>query len=139
SMREQLDMHRANAVCASCHARMDPLGFALENFDGVGKWRTKDAGQAIDASGKLPNGTKLNGPSELKQVLLTGHRDEFVSTVVEKLMTYALGRGLEAHDAPAIRGIVRETEKEQFRLTALITAVVNSKPFLMRQVEPKTK
>ncbi len=136
TMREQLDMHRANAVCASCHARMDPLGFALENYDGIGKWRTKDAGQPIDASGKLPNGTKLNGPSELKKVLLTGHRDEFVATVIEKLMTYALGRGLEAHDAPSIRAIARQTEREQFRLPALIASVINSKPFQMRQAEP---
>ncbi len=135
TQREQLDMHRANPICSSCHARMDPLGFALENYDGIGKWRTKDAGQAIDASGKLPNGTKLNGPSELKKVLLTGHRDEFVSTVIEKLMTYALGRGLEAHDAPAIRSIARSTAAEQFRLPALIAAIVSSKPFQMRQAE----
>ena len=136
TMREQLDMHRADPICASCHARMDPIGFALENYDGIGKWRTKDAGQPIDASGKLPDGTKLNGPTELRKILLTGHRDEFVTTVIEKLMTYALGRGLEAHDAPAIRAITRSTAAEQFRLPALIAAVVNSKPFQMRQAEP---
>lgn len=131
SMREQLDMHRANAICASCHARMDPIGFALENYDGVGKWRSKDAGLPIDASGKLPDGKVFNGPAELKKVLLAGHRDEFVETVTEKLLTYALGRGLEAHDAPAIRAIMRETAKENYRLPALIQAVVRSQPFQM--------
>ena len=99
SMREQMDAHRANPICASCHARMDPIGFALENYDAVGRWRAKDAGAAIDASGKLPDGTTFNGPAELKKILLTGHRDEFVTTVTEKLLTYALGRGLEAYDA----------------------------------------
>lgn len=134
SMREQLDLHRANAICASCHARMDPLGFALENYDGIGKWRTKDAGLPIDASGKLPNGAKFNGPAELKKILLTGHRDEFVTTVTEKLMTYALGRGLEPYDAPAVREIIREAAKDDYRLPALISAVINSKPFLMRRM-----
>src|SRR5262249_13273761 len=80
TMREQMEAHRANPVCASCHARMDPIGFALENYDGIGRWRTKDAGALIDASGKLPDGTKFNGPAELKKILLTGHRDEFVTT-----------------------------------------------------------
>lgn len=132
SMREQLDLHRANAVCASCHARMDPIGFALENYDGVGKWRTKDAGLPIDPSGKLPDGTKFSGPAELKKILLTAHREEFVSTVTEKMLTYALGRGLEAHDAPSIRTIMRETAADQYRLPSLISAIVRSTPFQMR-------
>src|SRR5581483_11639986 len=133
SMREQLETHRANAVCASCHARMDPIGFALENYDGIGKWRTKDAGTIIDASGKLPDGTKFNGPAELKKVLLTGHRGEFLTTVTEKLLTYALGRGLEASDAPAVRAIMREAARDNYRLPALINAVINSTPFQMRR------
>lgn len=133
SAREQLDLHRANAICASCHARMDPIGFALENYDGIGKWRTVDAGQPIDASGKLPNGTMFNGPAELKKILLGAHRDEFVTTVTEKLLTYALGRGLEAYDAPAVRAIMRETAKDQYRLPAVIAAVIRSKPFQMRK------
>jgi hypothetical protein len=132
SMREQLDLHRADPICASCHAQMDPIGFALENYDGIGKWRTKDAGQLIDTSGKLPDGTQFNGPAELKKILLKGHRDEFASTVVEKLLTYALGRGLEAYDAPTVRTILRETAKDNYRLAALIGAVINSKPFQMR-------
>jgi hypothetical protein len=133
SMREQLDMHRANAICASCHARMDPIGFALENYDGIGKWRTKDAGLPIDASGKLPNGKTFTGSAELKKILLTDHRDEFITTVAEKLMTYALGRGLEAYDAPAIRAIARESAKDNYRLTAMIAAIINSKQFQMRK------
>jgi mono/diheme cytochrome c family protein len=133
SMREQMDAHRANPICASCHARMDPIGFALENYDAVGRWRTKDAGTVIDASGKLPDGTKFNGPAELKKILLTGHRDEFVTTVTEKLLTYALGRGLEAYDAPAVRAIMREAARDEYRLPALINAIINSKPFQMRK------
>jgi mono/diheme cytochrome c family protein len=133
SMREQMDAHRANPICASCHARMDPIGFALENYDAVGRWRAKDAGAVIDASGKLPDGTKFNGPAELKKILLTGHRDEFVTTVTEKLLTYALGRGLEAYDAPAVRAIMREAARDDYRLPALINAIINSRPFQMRK------
>jgi mono/diheme cytochrome c family protein len=132
SMREQMELHRTNPICASCHARMDPIGFAFENFDGIGKFRVKDAGLPIDCSGKLPNGTQFNGPAELKKILLTAHRDEFVATVIEKLMTYALGRGLEAYDAPTLRAIARVTEKDDHRLAALISAVIESKPFQMR-------
>jgi len=133
SMREQMDLHRANPICASCHARMDPIGFALENYDAIGRWRTKDAGAPIDASGKLPDGTKFNGPAELKKILLTGHRDEFVTTVTEKLLTYALGRGLEPYDAPAVRAIMREARQDDYRLPAMINAIINSKPFQMRK------
>lgn len=133
TMREQMEMHRANPVCASCHARMDPIGFALENYDGVGKWRDKDAGAIIDASGKLPDGAKFNGPGELKKILLAGHRDEYVTTVTEKLLTYALGRGLEGSDAPAVRSISREAAKDNYRLSALIRACINSNTFQMRR------
>jgi hypothetical protein len=133
SMREQMAAHRANPICASCHARMDPIGFALENYDAVGRWRTKDAGAVIDASGKLPDGTKFNGPAELKKILLTGHRDEFATTVTEKLLTYALGRGLEAYDAPSVREIMREAARDDYRLPALISAIIDSEPFQMRK------
>lgn len=133
SMREQLDLHRANAICASCHARMDPIGFALENYDGIGKWRTKDAGLPIDASGKLPNGKVFTGSAELKKILLADHRDEFIATVAEKLLTYALGRGLEAYDQPAVRAIARDAAKDNYRLPAMIAAIINSKPFQMRK------
>jgi hypothetical protein len=133
-MREAMDQHRANAICASCHARMDPLGFALENYDGVGHWRDKDAGSVIDASGKLPNGTKFVGPEELRKALVTNHRDEFVNTVTEKLLMYALGRGLEYYDKPAARAIAREAGQHEYRMSALVTAIVKSTPFQMRRV-----
>ncbi len=135
TMREQMEVHRANPVCASCHARMDPIGFALENYDGIGRWRTKDAGSPIDASGKLPGGTTFNGPAELKKILLTGHRDEFATTVTEKLLTYALGRGLEAYDAPSVRAIMRQAAKKDYRFSALVYAVVKSMPFQMSQTQ----
>jgi len=131
--REQMEQHRTNPVCASCHARMDPLGFALENYDGVGKWRTKDVGAVIDASGILPDGTKFTGPAGLKQALLSSHRDEYLQTVTEKLLIYALGRGLQYYDKPAIRAIVREAAPDNYRLSSLITAIVTSVPFEMRR------
>ncbi len=104
-MREPMEQHRVECHCASCHSRMDPLGFALENYDGVGKWRTKEAGNMIDATGKLPDGTQFDGPAGLRKVLLSAHRDEFLTTFTSKLLTYALGRGLEYYDQPAIRAI----------------------------------
>ena len=133
TLREQMEQHRANAVCASCHARMDPLGFALENYDGVGKWRAKDAGGPIDPSGKLPDGTEFEGPRGLRHALLTARRDEFVSALAAKLLTYALGRGLEYYDAPAVRQIVRQTAAGGYRVSALIAGIVNSTPFQMRR------
>ncbi len=99
-MRAQMEQHRANPVCASCHRLMDPLGFALENFDGVGTWRTIDAGTPIDASGVLPDGTAFRGLAELRQVLLQKQREQFVWTVTDRLLTYALGRGVEYYDGP---------------------------------------
>ena len=133
TMREQMELHRANPVCASCHSRMDPLGFALENYDGVGKWRDKDAGNAIDVSGKLPDGTTFVGPAGLKKILTTKDRDEFISTATEKLLLYALGRGLEYYDEPAVRAISRDAAKDDYRMSALITAIVKSSPFEMRR------
>ena len=133
TMREQMEMHRSNAICASCHARMDPIGFALENYDGVGKWRAKDSGSVIDASGKLPDGTKFEAPAGLKKLLLTKYHDDFVTTATEKLLTYALGRGLEYYDMPAVRSITREAARDNYRMSALIAAVVRSTPFQMRK------
>jgi len=133
TLREQMEQHRANAVCASCHSRMDPLGFALENYDGVGKWRVKDAAGPIDPSGKLPDGTLFQGPAGLKQTLLTARRDEFVSALTAKLLTYSLGRGLEYYDMPAVRQIVREAAGSNYRVSALIAGIVNSTPFQMRR------
>jgi hypothetical protein len=112
---------------------MDPLGFALENYDGIGKWRTHDAGNKIDASGKLPDGTRFEGPVGLKQAMTTARREEFVATVTEKLLTYALGRGVEYYDEPAVRKIIRDSQPNSYRLGDLITGVVMSTPFQMRR------
>ena len=133
SAREQMQAHRANPVCASCHGRMDPLGFALENFDGVGRWRNEDAGARIDASGKLPDGTEFQGPAGLSKLLLTKYEDDFVRTATEKLLTYALGRGVEYYDYPAIRAIDREAARDHYRISSLILAIVRSAPFQMRR------
>ncbi len=135
TMREQMEQHRSNAICASCHARMDPLGFALENYDGVGRWRQTDAGRPIDASGRLPDGSQFVGPGELKKALVTAHADEFIDTFTEKLLTYALGRGLEYFDKPAVRSITREAARDNYRMSALVTAIVKSTPFQMRRTQ----
>jgi mono/diheme cytochrome c family protein len=132
SIRDRMAEHRKNAVCASCHAMMDPLGFALENFDGVGRWRALDeSGAPIDASGAMPDGTRFEGPAGLTQALLGS--DRFVTTLTEKLLTYALGRGLEYYDEPAVRAIVRESAKNDYRFTSLILGIVQSTPFRMRR------
>ena len=132
SMRERMEQHRANPVCASCHARMDPLGLALENFDAVGRWRSQmPGGASIDASGATPDGTKFDGPSELRR-LLVRNPEQFATVVAEKLLTYALGRGVEYYDAPAIRRITRDAATTNYSMAALVVGVVKSTPFQMR-------
>ncbi|HTA46734.1 MAG TPA: DUF1592 domain-containing protein [Bryobacteraceae bacterium] len=131
TVRQMLEIHRANPVCASCHARMDPIGLSLENFDAIGQWRTTDAGSPIDASGVLLDGTKVNGPRELRQALLA-QKSQFVSAVTEKLLTYALGRGLEYYDAPTVRAIDRAAAADDYRWSTVIAAIVKSAPFQMR-------
>jgi cytochrome c551/c552 len=133
TMREAMEQHRANAICSSCHARMDPIGFALENFDGVGKWRDRDGGSPINASGKLPGGAQFEGPNGLKKLLVANYAEQFRTTLAEKLLTYALGRGLESYDMPAVRTILRQAGKDDYRMSALIAAVVESTPFQMRR------
>ena len=134
-MRERMAAHRANPACAACHAQMDQLGFALENFDAIGEWRDIYAsGAKVDASAQLPDGTKFNGPAELRKVLLS-HSDEFLTTMTEKLMVYALGRGLEATDAPAVRKIKRDAIRDNYRFESLIQGVVTSTPFTMRMAQ----
>jgi mono/diheme cytochrome c family protein len=135
TMRERMEQHRANPICASCHKLMDPLGFALENFDGIGKWRTAEGGTPIDSSGILPDGTPFQGPAELRKALLT-KREGFVTTVTEKLLTYALGRGLEYYDAPAVRKITREAAPQDYRWSSLILGIVGSTPFQQRRSHP---
>ncbi len=130
-MRERLAEHRANPACASCHNLMDPVGFALENFDAVGRWRQFDNGEAVDASGGLPDGSEFTGVGSLEDGLL--ERPElFVRALSEKLLTFALGRGVESHDAPAIRKIVRHSRENNYRFSSLIEGVVSSVPFQMR-------
>ena len=130
SVRERLEQHRKNPVCAGCHSRMDPLGFALENFNGIGKWRTSDANTPIDASGVFPDGTKFSGPAELRNMLLK-YREELVRTVIEKLLTYALGRGVEYYDMPAVRAIRRDAAPD-YRWSSVILGIAKSLPFQMR-------
>ena len=134
SMRARLEAHRANPVCSACHARMDPLGFALEHFDAVGKRRETEGGVPIDASGALPDGTTFDGLPGLRDVLLE-RQDEFVTTVTEKLLTYALGRGIEHYDRPAIRAIVRDAAADGYRWSSLVLGVARSLPFQMRRAE----
>ena len=134
--REQVERHRANPSCNSCHARIDPLGFALENYDVIGRWREKDEGGVIDASGNLPGRAVFSGPQGLK-AMLAGRPDEFVHATLERLTTYALGRELEARDQPAIRDMMRQTEAGGHRFHELILAVVKSVPFQMRQKQER--
>jgi hypothetical protein len=130
TMREQMEQHRANPACASCHKLMDPLGFALENFDAVGGWRTRDLGKTVDVSSELYDGTKIDGAVELRRSVLR-RSDVFVSTMAEKLLTYALGRGLTARDMPAVRAVRRKAAAQDYRFSSLVLGVVESLPFQM--------
>ena len=133
TLREAMSLHSKNPTCASCHVRMDPIGFALENYDAIGRWRTEDADAPIDASGELPGGVTFDGPGELKQVLATDFGDAFVATVAEKLLAYALGRGVEYYDKATVRSIVRQAARNDYRLADLIVTIVQSTPFQMRR------
>jgi Protein of unknown function (DUF1592)/Protein of unknown function (DUF1588)/Protein of unknown function (DUF1585)/Protein of unknown function (DUF1587)/Protein of unknown function (DUF1595)/Planctomycete cytochrome C len=130
TMREQMAEHRANPVCAACHKTLDPIGFALENFNAVGAWRSEEAGAPIDASGELADGTHVNGVVELRKALLS-RPENFVSTLTTKLMIYALGRGLDARDMPQMRAIVHDAARNDYRFSSLILGVVRSTPFRM--------
>jgi hypothetical protein len=131
SMRERMEEHRANPACSGCHSIMDPIGFAMENFDAVGAWRSNEARTPIDASGQLMDGTKINGVVALRQALLR-QPEMFVGTLTEKLMTYGLGRGVAYYDLPAIRSIVRDSAQQKYRFSSLILGIVRSTPFQMR-------
>jgi hypothetical protein len=133
SLRERMEQHRESPTCATCHSHIDPMGFALENFDATGRWRSDDSGAPIDPTSTLSDGTKIDSPLAFREVLLN-RGDQFVQTVTEKLFTYALGRGVEYTDAPTIRQIVREAGKDDDRWSSLVLALVNSKPFQMRRV-----
>jgi len=134
TVREIMEQHRARPTCNACHGVMDPLGFALENFDAIGEWRSQDrwARTPIDASGELVDGTKIAGPADLRKALLA-HGPQFVQTVTERLMTYALGRSVEYYDMPAVRQIVRAAARDNYRFSSLVMGVVKSAPFQMRK------
>ncbi|MEE8257720.1 MAG: DUF1592 domain-containing protein [Acidobacteriota bacterium] len=138
TLREQLEQHRANPTCAVCHARIDPLGFALENYDAIGAWRTHYGKFPIDASGTLPGGKSFSGPGELRAILTAKKRD-FARCLTEKMLIYALGRGLEGYDKPTVEAIVRRLESDEFRFSRLVVEIANSMPFRMRRGEGWTQ
>jgi uncharacterized protein DUF1592/uncharacterized protein DUF1588/uncharacterized protein DUF1585/uncharacterized protein DUF1587/uncharacterized protein DUF1595 len=131
SMRQRMEEHRSNPACASCHKIMDPIGFSLENFDLTGKWRDTDEKNPVNASGELVDGTKLNGPADLRQALV-GRSDAFVTTATEKLLTYALGRGVHYYDMPAVRSIIHDAARNDYRFSSLVLGIVKSAPFQMK-------
>ena len=135
TLRQRMEQHRVNPICASCHARMDPIGFGLENFNGIGEWRDKEGEFAIDPAGKLVTGETFNGPDDLKTILLKSRRDDFVHCLTEKMLTYALGRGLEYYDKCAVDEITKRLAKNRYRFSTLISEVVKSTPFQMRRGE----
>ena len=140
SVRERLEQHRRNPACAVCHAQIDPLGFALENFNGIGKWRTTEGETVVDASGTLPDGTKFHGPKEFRSAFLQPrYREAFLTTVTEKLLTYALGRGVEPFDMPAVREILRQAAPSDFRWSSVILGITNSLPFQKAEARPRAE
>ncbi|HKQ11129.1 MAG TPA: DUF1592 domain-containing protein, partial [Rhizomicrobium sp.] len=136
TVREQMEMHRANPVCASCHTKMDPFGFSLENYNAIGQWRASDAGKLLDVSAILPDGTKFEGPKGLQEVLLS-RKEQFVEAFTERLMTYALGRGIEAYDMPSVRAVRYAAAKDGYKMQSIIMGIVQSVPFVMRRT-PQT-
>ena len=132
TVRERLSAHRKSPVCASCHNRIDPMGFALENYSAIGRWRTTEHGLPVDGSGAFPDGSKFTNPAEFR-TLLMGQREEFVKTLTTKMLTYALGRGVHYYDMPAVRAIMRESTAKQQQWSALILAIVKSMPFQMNR------
>jgi hypothetical protein len=134
SVRERLAQHRADPACASCHDLMDPVGFALENFDAVGRWRNFDGTLAIDASGTLPDGLEIDGVDALEAGILD-RPEMFVAALTEKLMTFALGRGIEHRDGPAVRKIVKHAAENGYRFSSIVEGIVTSQPFQMRTAQ----
>ena len=133
-VRVRLEEHRSNPACAGCHKMMDPIGFALENFDALGAWRWNDSGFPVEPTGQLVDGTKVTGPASLRAALVK-HSDAFLRTFTEKLLTYALGRGLEYYDMPAVRAIDREAASNGNRFSSFVLGIVRSTPFEMRRAE----
>jgi len=134
SVRERMEAHRSNPACAGCHKIMDPIGLALENFDGVGQWRTSDAGFRIDASGQLVDGTPIDGPASLRKALL-GRPEAFVGAMTEKLLMYGVGRETRYYDMPVVRAVTRDAARDRYRFSDLVLGIVQSAPFQMRMKE----
>ena len=134
SLRKQMETHRTNAICASCHSRMDPLGFALENYDAIGKWRTSDGGFPVDSSGVLPGGKRFSNPAEMRQIL-SERLPDVSRTLTEKMLIYALGRGLQRYDRPTVREITRRVAASGYGFQTLVREVVRSLPFQSRRAE----
>ena len=132
SLRERMEQHRAKADCAICHNRMDPLGFGLENFDGIGAWRTEDGKFKIDPSGVLPNGQSFDGPRQLKSIL-KARQDEFVRCLADKMLTYGLGRGVEYSDKCTVADIAKAMRENDYRFSSLMLAIVHSDAFGKRR------
>jgi hypothetical protein len=132
TLRQQMEQHRKVEPCATCHKIMDPIGFSLENYDAIGRWRTTDDGSPIDPSGQLVDGSKLNGVKDLREALQR-YSPQFVRVITEKLVIYALGRGTEYYDMPLVRSIVHDAEKNNYRFSSLVLGVVKSDPFQMNQ------
>src|SRR5262249_31199254 len=132
TLRERMQLHRTNQPCAACHRVMDPIGFALEHFDGIGRWRSLDGGVPIDAAGSVMDGSQVDGASTLREAL-TRDPEVFVRTMTEKMLTYALGRGLDARDMPAVRAITRGAAVQHYRFSSLVIGIVNSVPFRMKR------
>jgi hypothetical protein len=132
SLRERMERHRANPVCAGCHRVMDPIGFSMENFDGIGRWRAKEDGLVIDASGTLFTGAKLDGVNALRQEM-TKRPEVFVGVLAERMLTYGVGRGLEYYDMPAVRKIVQDARSTNYRFSSIVLGVVRSVPFQMKE------
>ena len=137
-MREQLEKHRTNPVCSSCHSGMDPLGFGLENYDAIGRWRTMDGKFPVESGGTLPNGKTFSNPAELRAIL-KGQSPQFSRTLIEKMMTYGLGRGLKAYDRRTVDSINRTLAADGYRLQTLIQQIVESLPFQSRRGEDLTE
>ncbi len=137
TLRQKMEQHRTNPDCASCHQVMDPLGFALENYDAVGRWRLTDDGQEIDATGQLPDGTKFSGAFELQKALETELRNKFLRCFIEKMLIYALGRGLQYYDECTVDAIMKKANESNNRISEIVFAIVESEPFLQRRGEPK--
>jgi hypothetical protein len=132
TMRQRMEQHRRNPVCASCHSIFEPLGLALENYDAIGMWRTEEHGTPIDTAGKFVDGTEVGGPASLRALLMK-YSDQYVRNITEKLLTYALGRGVEYQDMPLVRKIVRDSAPTNYRFSSLVMSIVTSEPFQMNQ------